>query len=203
MDVNTTEEQQVEIIKAWLKENGKAVVLGAVLGLGGLYGWRYYQAEVQTAKEQASEAYTQTVQALSSGDDGAMSQAQTFIHDFESSHYAVLTALQLAKVQIEKNDLDAAAAQLKWAIGHTEDDALLSVAHTRLARILAAQKSYDEALAELDKVKAESWKGKVAELRGDILLQKGDQSAAREAYLRAKELGASPALQIKLDDLAQ
>ncbi|WP_459782756.1 tetratricopeptide repeat protein, partial [Photobacterium sp. R1] len=52
-----------------MKENGKAIVLGAVLGLGGLYGWRYYQGEVQSAKEQASEAYTQTVQALDSGSD--------------------------------------------------------------------------------------------------------------------------------------
>ncbi|WP_459782642.1 tetratricopeptide repeat protein, partial [Photobacterium sp. R1] len=44
---------------------------------------------------------------------------------------------------------------------------------------------------------------KVAELRGDILLQKGDKSAARDAYISAQQLGASPALQIKLDDLAQ
>ncbi|MEI8596340.1 YfgM family protein [Photobacterium sp. Hal280] len=203
MDVNTTEEQQIESIKAWMKENGKAVVLGAVLGLGGLYGWRYYQGEVQAAKEQASEAYTQTVQALDSGSDEAISQAQTFINDNPSSQYAVLAALQLAKVQVDKGELDAAAAQLNWAISHTEDVALLPVAHTRLARILAAQQSYDNALAELDKVKAESWQGKVAELRGDILLQKGDKSAARDAYISAQQLGASPALQIKLDDLAQ
>ncbi|WP_120511490.1 YfgM family protein [Photobacterium salinisoli] len=203
MDVNTTEEQQIESIKAWMKENGKAIVLGAVLGLGGLYGWRYYQGEVQSAKEQASEAYTQTVQALDSGSDDAISQAQTFINDNPSSQYAVLAALQLAKVQVEKGELDAAAEQLNWAISHTEDVALLPVAHTRLARILAAQQSYDNALAELDKVKAESWQGKVAELRGDILLQKGDKSAARDAYISAQQLGASPALQIKLDDLAQ
>ncbi|MBD8514352.1 tetratricopeptide repeat protein [Photobacterium sp. WH77] len=203
MDVNTTEEQQIESIKAWMKENGKAVVLGAVLGLGGLYGWRYYQGEVQAAKELASEAYTQTVQALDSGSDEAVSQAQTFINDNPSSQYAVLAALQLAKVQVDKGELDAAAEQLNWAISHTEDVALLPVAHTRLARILAAQQSYDNALAELDKVKAESWQGKVAELRGDILLQKGDKSGARDAYISAQQLGASPALQIKLDDLAQ
>nr|WP_202601947.1 tetratricopeptide repeat protein [Photobacterium halotolerans] len=186
-----------------MKENGKAVVLGAVLGLGGLYGWRYYQGEVLAAKEQASEAYTQTVQALASGSDDAISQTQTFINDNPSSQYAVLAALQLAKVQVEKGELDAAAEQLNWAISHTEDVALLPVAHTRLARILAAQQSYDNALAELDKVKAESWQGKVAELRGDILLQKGDKSGARDAYISAQQLGASPALQIKLDDLAQ
>ncbi|MDO6704633.1 tetratricopeptide repeat protein [Photobacterium sp. 1_MG-2023] len=203
MDVNTTEEQQIESIKAWMKENGKAVVLGAVLGLGGLYGWRYYQSEVQTAKEQASEAYTQAVQALASGNDEAISQTQSFIQSHESSHYAVLAALQLTKVQIEKGDLEAAAEQLNWVTSHTEDSALLAVAHTRLARVLAAQQSFDTALSELDKVTAESWQGKIAELRGDILLQKGDKSAARNAYLDAKDQGASPALQIKLDDLAQ
>ncbi|MGU3844696.1 YfgM family protein, partial [Vibrio diabolicus] len=43
MELYDTEEQQVEAIKDWWKENGKAVIIGAVVGLGGLFGWRYYQ----------------------------------------------------------------------------------------------------------------------------------------------------------------
>ncbi|PAR85254.1 YfgM family protein, partial [Vibrio cholerae] len=43
MELYDTEEQQVEAIKDWWKENGKAVIFGAVIGLGGLFGWRYYQ----------------------------------------------------------------------------------------------------------------------------------------------------------------
>ncbi|KLV05982.1 membrane protein [Photobacterium aquae] len=203
MDGNITEEQQVEQIKAWWKENGKAVVLGAVIGLGGLTGWRYYQAEVQSAKEQASDAYTQVVSALESGSDNAVADMKAYISSHQSSQYSVLAALQLAKVQVEKGELDAAAEQLSWAIANTQDAAILPIAQTRLARIFAAQQDYDKALAELDKVTAESWKGKVAELKGDILLQKGDAIAAREAYVQAQQLGGSPALQIKLDDLAQ
>ena len=38
MNDYATEEQQVEAIKSWWQENGKAVVLGAVIGLGGLWG---------------------------------------------------------------------------------------------------------------------------------------------------------------------
>ncbi|MGF1699229.1 YfgM family protein [Photobacterium makurazakiensis] len=203
MDGNITEEQQVEQIKAWWKENGKAIVLGAVIGLGGLTGWRYYQAEVQSAKEQASDAYTQVINRLEAGSDSAVADVQAFIAAHDSSQYSVLAALQLAKAQVTNGDLDAAAEQLNWAIGNTKDDAILPVAQTRLARIYAEQQSFDQALAELDKVTGESWKAKVAELRGDVLLQKGDSVAAREAYVAAQQLGASPALQIKLDDLAQ
>lgn len=203
MDVNITEEQQVEQIKAWWKENGKAVVLGAVIGLGGLYGWRYYQSEVQAAKEQASDAYTQVINRLESGQADAVADVQAFITAHESSQYSVLAALQLAKAQVKAGELDAAAQQLSWAIGNTQDEAILPIAQTRLARIYAEQQKFDQALAELDKVTASSWQAKVAELRGDVLLQQGDSVAAREAYVSAQQLGASPALQIKLDDLAQ
>ncbi|MCQ1057038.1 YfgM family protein [Photobacterium sp. DNB23_23_1] len=203
MDGNITEEQQVEQIKAWWKENGKAVVLGTVIGLGGLFGWRYYQSEVQSAKEQASDAYTQVVNRLESGNESAIADVQAFIAAHESSQYSVLAALQLAKAQVDSGDLDGAAEQLSWAIANTKDVAILPIAQTRLARIYAEQDTFDKALSELDKVTAESWQAKVAELRGDVLLQKGDAEAAREAYISAQQLGASPALQIKLDDLAQ
>ena len=50
MELYDSEEQQVEAIKDWWKENGKAVVLGVVVGLGGLFGWRYYQDSVVQAQ---------------------------------------------------------------------------------------------------------------------------------------------------------
>lgn len=203
MDVNITEEQQVEQIKAWWKENGKAVVLGAVIGLGGLWGWRYYQGEIQAAKEQASEAYTQVITSLETNPETSVAMVQGFITEHEDSQYSVLAALQLAKSLVEQEKLDAAAEQLSWVIAHTQDEAILPIAQTRLARVHAQMTQYDTALAELDKVTAESWQAKVAELRGDILLEKGETLAAREAYVQSQQLGASPALQIKLDDLAQ
>ncbi|MGF1691265.1 YfgM family protein [Photobacterium kagoshimensis] len=203
MDVYETEEQQVEAIKSWWKENGKAVVLGAVIGLGGLYGWRFYQGEIQAGKEQASDAYTQAMTALESGNDSAVADVKAFIAGHESSQYSVLASLQLAKAQVQKGELDAAAEQLNWAIAQTSDEAILPLAQTRLARIYAEQQKFAQAMAELDKVTAESWKAKVEELRGDILLQQGDSAAAREAYVQAQQLGTSPVVQMKLDDLAQ
>nr|NKQ99542.1 tetratricopeptide repeat protein [Escherichia coli] len=59
-----SEEQQVEASKDWWKESGKAVILVAVNGLGGLFGWRYYQDPVVAAQEAASQSYSKAMDAL-------------------------------------------------------------------------------------------------------------------------------------------
>lgn len=64
MEAYETEEQQVEAIKSWWKENGKAVVIGGVVGIGAILGWKYYQSSQITAKETASAAYERALTAL-------------------------------------------------------------------------------------------------------------------------------------------
>ncbi|MBL4829220.1 MAG: YfgM family protein [Aliivibrio sp.] len=203
MEVYETEEQQVDAIKSWIKENGKAVVLGAVIGLGGLWGWKFYQSEQILAKEVASESYNQVVIKLQKNSSDALVDAKAFIDDNEESQYSVLVALQLAKIQIEANQLDDALTQLNWVISNTKDEAILPLAVTRKARTLSEQQKFTEALSALGSVKAEGWKARIAELRGDIQLQSGDVEAARFSYTEAQQLGGSPLLQMKLDDLAK
>ena len=41
MDIYSTEEQQVDAIKQFWKDYGSSIIVGAVVGLGGLYGWNY------------------------------------------------------------------------------------------------------------------------------------------------------------------
>lgn len=201
MDVYTTEEQQVEAIKKWWRDNGKAVVLGAVIGLGGLYGWRYYQAELETSREQASAQYTQVVNALAAGDAQAEAQAEAFLKDHEGS-YATLLELQLAKSYVEAGDLNKAAEQLR-KVQSSKDATLKTLATVRLARVEAQQGNYDAALKALDGVTAESWKAQVEELRGDIQLRKGDMAAARTAYAASIAAATNPVVQMKLDNLSQ
>lgn len=200
MDVNTTEEQQVEEIKKWFKENGKAVILGAVLGLGGLYGWRYYQADVISGQEQASDAYNQVISSLNEAE--GEKAVEDFIKANEGKAYAALAALQLAKKQVEGGDLSAATEQLRL-VQATGDEALKAVATSRLARVEAELGNFDTALSELDKVTAESWKANIAELRGDILVRKGDVDAARDAYAASIAVADNSLVQMKLDNLTQ
>ncbi|GAB2666927.1 YfgM family protein [Vibrio panuliri] len=204
MELYDTEEQQVEAIKDWWKENGKAVIFGAVIGLGGLFGWRYYQDSTIAAQEAASISYTKAIESLAASGAQAEQQVQSFIDANGETEYAVLAALQLAKVQVEANQLDAAIEQLQWAVTTTKDQALQAVINYRLARLQSEQGKFDAAIAQLDAITDEGWAGRVDELRGDILLRKGDAEGAYAAYTEAQQAGdASEALQMKLDDLAK
>lgn len=204
MALHDSEEQQVEAIKDWWKENGKAVILGGVIGLGGLFGWQYYQDSVIAAKEAASESYSNAIEALANNGIEAVADTQAFIDANKESDYAALAALQLAKVQVEAGKLDDALAQLNWVKSNSEDEALMPLVSFRLARILAEQAQLDAALTELDGIKQANWAGRVAELKGDILLRKDDTAGAYSAYTEAQQAGdASQAIQMKLDDLAK
>ncbi|EGQ7677304.1 YfgM family protein [Vibrio parahaemolyticus] len=204
MELYDTEEQQVEAIKDWWKENGKAVIIGAVVGLGGLFGWRYYQDTVIQASETASQSYTTAMNTLQEKGVDAQSDVQAFIESNEVKEYSVLAALQLAKSQVEAKDFAAALEQLKWAQSNTKDAALSPLISYRIARIETEMGNFDAANTELGKVTDTAWAGRIAELRGDIALRQGDKDAAYAAYTEAQQAAdASPTLQMKLDDLAK
>ncbi|KIT21978.1 YfgM family protein [Vibrio parahaemolyticus] len=204
MELYDTEEQQVEAIKDWWKENGKAVIIGAVVGLGGLFGWRYYQDTVIQASETASQSYTTAMNTLQEKGVDVQSDVQAFIESNEVKEYSVLAALQLAKAQVEAKDFAAALEQLKWAQSNTKDAALSPLISYRIARIETEMGNFDAANTELGKVTDTAWAGRIAELRGDIALRQGDKDAAYAAYTEAQQAAdASPTLQMKLDDLAK
>ncbi|HGS4856165.1 YfgM family protein [Vibrio cholerae] len=204
MELYDTEEQQVEAIKDWWKENGKAVIFGAVIGLGGLFGWRYYQDSVVAAQEAASQSYSKAMDVLQAKGIESEGTIQTFIDANKETEYAVLAAMQLAKAQVDAGQLDEALAQLEWAKGATKDAALKPLLTFRVARLQAEQGQFDDALTQLTSIQEKSWAGRVAELRGDILMRKGDSAAAYAAYTEAQQAeDASQTLQMKLDDLAK
>ncbi|MGO2322916.1 YfgM family protein [Vibrio casei] len=198
------EEQQVEAIKDWWRANGKAVVIGVVVGIGGLIGWRYYQDKITNEQEAASHGYSAVIEDIQSQGIAAETSAQTFIDANDKTSYAVLTSLQLAKVQVEANKLDDALAQLKWAQAHTDDEALTPLIAYRIARVLSAQGQYDEAITKITSIKSKSWSARNQELMGDVYLLKGDKESAVKAYTQAQQDGSTDqALQIKIDDLAK
>ena len=204
MELYDSEEQQVEAIKEWWKENGKAVILGGVLGLGGILGWNYYQDSVIAEKNAASDSYTKAVTLLAESGSNAVTDVQSFIDANSGTEYAVLAALQLAKVQVDAGNIDAALTQLDWAKANTKDETVKPLVDFRIARISAQQGEADKALEQLSAISSTVWQGRVAELKGDILLQKGDKEAAYSAYVEAQQAGdASSAIQMKLDDLAK
>ena len=71
VDIYTTEEQQLDAFRQWWKDNGRAVIIGAVLGLGGLYGWRYWQSHQHNNYTAMSTQYEQVLTGLNTVADGS------------------------------------------------------------------------------------------------------------------------------------
>ncbi|QTH72529.1 YfgM family protein [Pseudoalteromonas xiamenensis] len=201
MEIYSTEEQQAEAIKRFFRENGVSLALGIVLGLGGLYGWKAYNAHQIDVADKASNAFNTFVES-----EDALAKSDAFIADNSGSNYAVLAAFVAAKEAVEQKQLDKAAEKLTWAAENVKNEELKATALLRLARVQAALGQADVAFATLEQKMPEGFAAQVAEIKGDIKLSLGDEAAARAAYQQAVDKGGldnNPTLQTKLDNLAQ
>lgn len=201
MEQFETEEQQIEAIKKFWRENGLAIVIGAAVGLGGLWGWRAYSDNQELAKEASSDAYQVAMDSLAE-DETKLGDAKDFIAENPDSGYAVLAALQVAKAAVDRQDYAEASAQLQWVTTHTDDETVQAIALLRLARIQLQQEKTQEALATLDKVSSDAFVGLRKEIEGDVYVATGNTSKAKAAYLAALEDNqTNNLLQIKIENL--
>jgi len=197
-----TEDQQLEDLKKWWKENGSSIITGVVLGLAILFGTRSWFAWQERTAQNASVIYSVMMKEAESGNATVASEnAATLIADFSGTPYASIASLLLARYRIEDNELDAAKAQLQWVLDNESSDDIRTTARIRLARVLVSQADYDGALALLDAIETGgSQQGVVSEVRGDVYSQRGDSEQAADAYSNALLLlpADSPARNIVL-----
>lgn len=202
MDHLNTEEEQIEAIKKFWKENGMPIIVGAALGLGGLWGWRFYNEQQLKAQEQASDAYNVAVESAAA-EEADSAALKAFIDANKESTYAVMAALQLAKVAVEHSDLTEAEKQLQWASDNVSDAAIKDLALVRLARVQNELEKFDVAKSTLDKVSSDAFMAQAHTVKGDIFARQELYAEAQESYNKALELTeGNPALiQMKIDHL--
>lgn len=210
-----TEEEQIEILKTWWRENGRSTVIGVVVALVGYFGWAAWHSYQQSKMEAAADLYQQ----MAVGKDGApaadknkvTAAAEQLRKDYPGSVYAIFAALHLAKDAVDAKDFPRAAEMLAWAAERKPDASLAPLVTLRLAQVQYAQGQHDAALATLTSVKdGGAWKAALEELRGDVLLAQNRPDMARNAYGEAlKALDDSGAqerrqnIEMKLAELAE
>jgi predicted negative regulator of RcsB-dependent stress response len=200
------DEEQIEALRRWWGENGRSVLLGVIIGLGALVSWRAWTMYHENQAEAASAYYAALRTAVADGDTRAIeASARTLEGSFAATPYAVLAALELAKLKAQAGDLQAAEFQLRWAIDHSSQKVIEALARIRLARVLVAQGRYNDALHIVQHDHPPAYTSLVEEVRGDALLAKGEVEAARAAYDRAilTATGDIEYLRMKRNDLGQ
>lgn len=204
MSTYQTEEEQVEAIKKWWKENGKSVVGGIVLGfaiIGGWQGWQGYQAN---QGETASIVFDAMRQAVRNGEQAeAIEDGKRLIGEYGSTAYASFAALELARLAYQRSEKAAAREHLQWVVESAPDPAISELARLRLGRLLLDMGEQDALAGLLQAQPLPAFAGEFAALRGDLERARGDQAAAREAYREALTAGVQNGslLRMKLVDV--
>ncbi|MEE1979758.1 tetratricopeptide repeat protein [Shewanella xiamenensis] len=205
MEIYSTEEQQVDAIKQFWKDYGISIGIGAVVGLGGLYGWNTYSDMKIEKAEEASQAF-QALTTKSSDEAAMLAGVAEFSKNYDQKGYQALLDLIVAKTAVEAKDFPKAEEALKKVIAAKPGAGLDAIATLRLARIQAEQGQVDTALATLDQVTDKAFLAQREELKGDFFVRQGQADKAKTAYQAAMDNGGvvtSPALKIKLDNLNQ
>lgn len=208
MALDTSEEEQVEKIQSFFRENGWFLAIALAAVLGGNFGYRTWEDQKAANAAAASDAFT-AFQEAARQTDGAdtsalIAQGEAVLKDHKDSQYALLAGLQLAKIQFDADDISAAEATLRGL--SDRDNALLEpLIQVRLARVLGAQNRAEEGLTLLSQ--SIDWAGFTSnkyETEGDLLYQLGRMDEARQAYQLAVNTageGQQTALTMKVEDL--
>lgn len=205
-----TEEEQIEAIKQWWKKNGSSLLIGIALALAIVFGWQAWQNHQANKQAQAASDFGQLMQQATEASSDEDRESVTYLaeqvrEEHGDTAYAVYAMLILANQQMmADNDPAAAAESLQWALDQAgSSEALSLVVRTRLARAQYGAGDYDAALTTVRGAEnAGEFEGLLAELEGDILLATGDEAAAEEAYLRARDVGGDGGIGLLRQKLA-
>lgn len=210
MSLDSTEEEQIERIKQFFRENGLFFVLALVLVVGGNVGFNLWETSQQEAAEAASADFARFQEAVEelvatdSGREDAIALGQVVKRDHEGTAYAALSALQLARLYFDDKNYEKAEAELRLA-ADAGPDLIAPLAKIRLAKVIYAQGDYERALVALgDEIGLGGYASSWHETRGDILYELGRLDEARQAYQFAVTTGGEDVLQsltMKLEDL--
>jgi predicted negative regulator of RcsB-dependent stress response len=202
-----TEQEELEALRKWWKENGRAAMVGLVLGLGGVFGWTAWQSQVEATAERVSVVYQSMVEMAAADDHSeALLRADQIMRDDPDSEYAALAGLLGAKSAFAIGRIDDAGRLLGWVVENASRVELRDVARIRRARLLLDKGEADAALTMIAQISTSAFTATVEELRGDILLDNRQRGAAAKAYETAltsdsMTSGTRARLQMKLDDL--
>ena len=200
IQIDNTEEEQVEQIKKWWNSNGKQIIAGAVIGLAGIWGWNTYSDYQDNQSLNARDLYLSYEK--DANNLGAYDKLTT---DFSSSTYSDQAILLMAKYLFDAGSYTEALGVTEPLINNPSS-VIANTAALRAASIYLQLGKHDQALSILEGQSENDFSGLIYNLIGDIYLDLGNRADAQKYYSLAidnvsENSNLSQLIQIKLDDL--
>ncbi len=188
MEFNTADQEEIEVLKKWWKENGVSTVGGIVVGLALLFGWKGWNSYVDSQGVAASQQFEQMqIAVIENNRERAEHFGDRLIEEYPGTIYAANGALGLAAMEVGDGDSAAARVRLQWVLENSDFDSPRQLAELGMARIYLAEGKIESALSRLSS-ESGIYGSHFSEVRGDALRQKGERGAAQSAYAEAIQL---------------
>ena len=180
------EQEQLDELKAFWKRWGNLITWGLTAVLVAYASWQGYQYYQRDQASKAAAMYDELDRAVQAADaDKANAVFKDLKESFPHTAYTGQAALQTAKLQFDKGQIDNARASLTWAADNASEDPLRDIARLRLAGVQLDAKQFDEAAKTLDAVKSSDFAALVADRRGDLFSLQGKPDLAKSEYQKA------------------
>lgn len=205
MAIYETEEEQVEALKRWWRENGRSTLTGVIVGIAIIVGWNLWQDYKQNQALQASALYAQLLKAHDEDNRESVEKiAERITEQFGGTAYSDYAKLFAAKVKVQQGNLDEAKHILEAVVKNGDED-IANAGKLGVIRILLAKGEYEQGLQMIAEASyGDGFSGAYNELQGDLYVALERFGEARTAYQAALRSGhKSPLLQFKLDDITE
>lgn len=191
-----TDEETLELIREWLQQYGLTIIVGLVLGLGMVGGYRYWQGKEAEKIANESTQLDTLLQALEKND----LQAATAPYDTlrqAGGDVGALAALNMASAYQKAGKKEDAQTALNLAIA-SQDKLIAQSARWQLAQYQHANGDNDAALQTLAALQDSAYAAQAAALQGLILEKQDKLEEALQAWQHSQQLApaASTAAEI-------
>ncbi|VEJ08601.1 YfgM family protein [Actinobacillus delphinicola] len=185
MAYSIEEEQDLDQLKRWWRENYKAIIAVVIIALIAVFGWRYWKNYQMSQSIQQSMQY----EALIVSDNATNKQAfEVFTQENKGSTYSEFALLERAKDEVAAQHFGQAETLLQQAVNQAKDNVIKDIATLRLAAVQYQLKQYDRALKSLQGVQSNVWQGQKLQLQANIELAQGNKEAAKKDFQQALSL---------------
>jgi len=205
-----SEKEQLDLMRAWWKENGNFVIAGALLGIVLLVGWNQWRGSVVGAQLNGSALFESIMNNVADGDlEQAEAKLEQLETDFAKSTYPGHASLAMARLYMDKGRDQDAAEVLQRVLDSDAGETLKNIARLRLAKVWLYQDKAEDVIAILSEQMSGGFTARYSEVLGDAHAALGQYDDAAEAY--AVALADNPRaptvditlVQMKINDLPE
>ena len=179
-----------ERIVSWLEENYKGLILGIIVGLSILYGYKAYISSENTSQLELSRQYDLAIVQYNSGKiESLLKFSKDNIIQNPKNIYTNLANLYSAKEMYVQSNYEEAYLFLDHIIKYSPDVEIQSLAKYRKAKLLIEQEVYNDAHLLLGD---EPINYQHLELKGDLYLIQKKYPEAINHYNEALTYSITP-----------